>query len=400
MKDLPLPFIFALTLFLIPPAQAEDTLTYERFLAVAIEKNLNLKIESAKSEATEANAKSLNIPPPMVGYMRMRDQSGSSANGFEVSQTIPFPLKISNDRSARKFEHEAQMESRLSVEAETRAQAKVIYFNLWASQERLNALKEKRSVIQSHIRLSRAGVRSDSFLRIHLLRAESDLDLLENEILATSQDIVEKAAMAANFLNVAASSFHPVLQEPPPGQIPAESTISSPHQLEFTRLQLESMKSKESGAKSTWFPDLYLRYKEIGQTRLMPEISEVTVGISLPFLFPWDASANSGKASSERLRSELEYEQAKRKIENDKSVLLSKAASLKKQLDNITQKLLPRAEKRMKLVHNLAPRDMETLQDHRETMEAFPELKLKALELRGQYETVISELTKFERGSK
>ena len=392
--------LIPLFLILAVPAMAQEQLSFEQFLNAALNQNLGLKIESAKSEAAQSNAKSLNIPPPLVGYMRMRDQSGSSANGFEVTQTIPFPTKVSNDRSARKFERDAQMEAHLAVEYETRAKAKVTYFNLWASQQRRNALKERKYAIESHIRLARAGVRSDSFLRIHLLKAESDLDLLENEILAASQEIVEKEAAAANFLNLDAASFHPVLEEPPKTQIPSDPAIASPHQLEFARFRLESSKARESEAKSTWFPDLYLRYRNIGQTQLMPETSEVMVGISLPFLFPWDASAKSGKASHERLQSELEYEQAKRKIDNDKSVLIAKAVSLKKQFDNISQKLLPRAEKRMKLVHNLAPRDMETLQDHRETMEAFPDLKLKALELRGQYEETVAELTKLERGTK
>jgi hypothetical protein len=58
-------------------------------------------------------------------------------------------------------------------------------------------------------------------------------------------------------------------------------------------------------------------------------------------------------------------------------------------------KLLPRAEQRMKIVHNLAPRDMETIQDHRETMEAFPNLKMAELELRMQYEETIAELEKY-----
>jgi hypothetical protein len=43
---------------------------------------------------------------------------------------------------------------------------------------------------------------------------------------------------------------------------------------------------------------------------------------------------------------------------------------------------------------------METLQDHRETMEAFPELKLKVLDLRGRYEGAVAELVKYERGDK
>lgn len=52
----------------------------------------------------------------------------------------------------------------------------------------------------------------------------------------------------------------------------------------------------------------------------------------------------------------------------------------------------------MRLVHNLAPRDMETLQDHRETMEAFPGFKLKALDIRDQYEQTVTELEKFQSG--
>ncbi len=393
-----------IVLFLLPlliPASvfAADQLSYEGFLKAALEQNLGLKMESAKSEATHSNAKALNIPPSMVGYMRMTDQSGSSANGIEVTQTIPFPGKISHDHSARKYEEQAQDEIRKGAESEIRARAKVIYFNLWASAERRAALKVKKSVIEDHIRLSRAGVRSDSFLRIHLLKAESDLDLLENDLIAADQDVIEKEAQAAEFLNVDAATFHPTLKEPPATQLPGEKSLAFSHQLEAARLTLESFKERESLAKSSWFPDLYLRYKEIGQTQLMPETSEVMIGVSLPFIFPWDASASAGKASAQRAQSEFEFEQETRKIDTEQSVLIKKATSLKKQLDNITQKLLPRAEKRMKLVHNLAPRDMETLQDHRETMEAFPDLKIKALDLRSQYESVVAQLLKYDRGT-
>jgi len=225
------------------------------------------------------------------------------------------------------------------------------------------------------------------------------LTLLENDLIAADQDVIEREAQAAEFLNVEAASFHPSLKEPPTTPMPGEKSLVSSHQLEAARLTLESFKARESAAKSSWFPDLYLRYKEIGQTQLMPKTSEVMIGLSLPFLFPWDTSASAGKASAERFQSEFEFAQETRKIDTEQSVLTKKATSLKKQLDNITQRLLPRAEKRMKMVHNLAPRDMETLQDHRETMEAFPDLKLKGLELRAQYEDAVARLLKYRRGT-
>ena len=83
---------------------------------------------------------------------------------------------------------------------------------------------------------------------------------------------------------------------------------------------------------------------------------------------------------------EYEFEKQKRILDSDKVILFSRLESLKKQIDNLNNKLIPRAEKRMKLVHNLAPRDMETIQDHRETMETFPDLKLKSLDLRMAYD--------------
>lgn len=392
-------FILPISLMISFPALAGDLLSYENFLKAALEQHLGLKIEAAKSEAALSNASAINIPPPVLGYMKMTDQSGSSANGFEVSQTIPFPNKVSQDDSARNFEKQAQTEARKALESEIRAKAKFIYFNLWASEARRTALKKKKSVIEDHLRLSRAGVRSDSFLRIHLLTVESDLDLLENDLLASDQDILEKEAYAAEFLNVEAASFHPLVEEPAVTPLPGETSLAFSHQLETARLTLESFKARENLAKSSWLPDLYFRYKELGQTQMMPKISEMMVGVSLPFLFPWDTSASSGRASAQRLQYDFEYDQAKRKIETEQSVFYNKAVSLKKQLDNITKKLVPRAEKRMRLIQNLAPRDMESLQDHREAMEAFPDLMLKSLELRAQYEDVVSQLWKFDRGA-
>ena len=49
----------------------------------------------------------------------------------------------------------------------------------------------------------------------------------------------------------------------------------------------------------------------------------------------------------------------------------------------------------MKLVNNIAPRDKSSLQDHRDAMEAFIDLRLQVLSLRGRLEEVASELLKF-----
>lgn len=383
-----------LTAFAPPNALAQDRLTLDQFLAQVRDANLDLKIESAKLDASQANARGARIPPPMVGYMRMTDQSGSSAGGFEVNQMLPFPTKLIYDYSARGFEADAQAASREAKNAETVSQARLVFLKLWGSQRRIHLLKEKREAIEGHLKLARAGARSDSFLRIHLLKAEQDLDLLENDLLSAEQGERENAAAAAEAITADPTSFRPLLEEPPLTQAPLAAATPSP--VKAAKLGFEAAQARQSEARSAWLPDLFFRYKRQEQTQMMPRTSEMMIGVNLPFLFPWDPAANSAKASAMRAQSEWELASVERKVGAEKNVLATRATSLRKQLGNIEEKLLPRAEKRMKLVHNLAPRDMETLQDHRETMEAFPDLKLKALDLRLQYEEAVAELSKLE----
>ncbi len=375
-------------------SHAAETMNLATFLNKVNEQNLDLKVESAKRDALEAKAAGLAIPPPMVSVNQMNMVTGDTARGFEVNQAIPFPTKLTSDLSARGYAAKSQNESRLARQNEILAQAKVLYFSLWATQERLNLLSEKRNVIKTHIKLARSTARSDSFAGVHVLRAESDLDLLENEILTVEQMLSEKQNDATVLMNGDIATKI-IAQEPPLSPVPQIDSVESSHQIQTMKLSLESLRAKESAAKSSWFPDLNFRYKEMGATSMFPRYNEVMVGVTLPFVFFWEPHSESKAASGERLQAEYELEKQKRIIDADKNNLLSKVESLKKQLNSLKEQLIPRAEKRLKLVHNLAPRDMETLQDHRETMEALPDLKLRALELRMEYEQAVSSLEKY-----
>lgn len=374
---------------------AQEEVKLSQFLKMVQDKNLDLKVDQAKLEAAEAKSQGLSIPPPMVSFNQMTMDSGMKANGFEVSQIIPFPTKLSNDYSARKNLAKSQEEMQLGNHNEILAHAKLLYFSLWTNQEKLALLRSKKSILQEHIKLSRSAARSDSFAGIHILKAESDTDFLENEIEAQTQTIQEIQFQIAALLNTE-SNFKFTATEPPLSEIPIVETPEQTHQLRALKFELESYKSKESEAKSSWFPELSLKYKEMGATDTNPRYNEIMVGISLPFIFFWGPNSENKTASAERMQAELNLEKKKRTIESEKHILNSKVVTLKKQIETLKTKLIPRAEKRMKLAHNLTPRDMETLQDHRETMEAFPDLKMKALELRFEYEKAIADLEKYK----
>lgn len=376
---------------------AKKHLTFDDFLSEVRGQNLSLKIETAKSDVSRANAIGIKIPAPMVGYMSRTDNSGS-ADGIEIKQTIPFPGKISGDYQARQYELKAQEEANHAVESEIFAKARLIYFNLWKSLKFREILNEKREVIKQHIKLTRAIVRSDSFLKVYLIKAESDLDFLDNDLFSANQDIKEKAALMAEFLNIDPASFSPSLEEPPIVDILTKEELKNPHQLEAKKLAVESFKKREQEAESEWFPDVYLRYRNMGKTQMMPSTSEAMIGISLPFIFPWEPYSIAQKGSASRRQAEAEYQKDKIRIETELKILFDRLSSLKKQLDNINQKLIPLAKKRLSVIRNLAPRDIPTLQEYRETTENFPDLKLEALTVRTKYEETLSEILKYQRG--
>ncbi len=372
-----------------------NELSLAEFISQVEKQNLDLKAEEARTQAADSRSIGWNLPPPMLGYIQINERTGGEVSGFEVSQSLPFPSRLLHDSSARKLEAQAQKASQNALIMETRSRARLLYFSLWAAQERLELLKEKKRIISQHIKLARVGARSDSFAKIHILKSESDVDLLENEILIAEQELRNFQIEASEIINQTAADFRPKVSEPPLQELPTAEDLRLPHQLESSRLNLASLQAREREVQASWFPDLNLRYKEMGASSMAPRYNEWMVGISLPFAYFWEPRASSQSARAEKLQAENQYQSTKRKIEAEQATLRIKAQSLRRQIMNLKEKLLPRAEKRMRLAHNLVPRDMETLQDHRETMEAFPNLKLTALEYRIQYEQALAELLKY-----
>ena len=371
---------------------AEGSLSLDEFFSQVESQNLTLKASRANLDAAQARSVGIRLAPPVVAVSQMQDESGS-ANGYEIVQSVPFPTKLVSDHRARKIEAQLEAENTKSVSRELFSRARFLYFATWAAQEKIELLKERKTIIQQHLRLSRASTRSDSSLQIHSLKAESDFDLLENEIVEAEQTLIERQIQLAEYVNKEPLTYRAVkFQEPPLTPAPSSQLLSSPSQLEAKRLKVEMLSARESEASASWLPDFSLRYRDTGRTPGGGGFKEIMLGANLPFVFFWEPRAVSKSASAEKLKAEAELASEQRSESSETSTFESRALSLRKQIDLIQTKLLPRAEKRMRLVRNLAPRDMSSLQEHREGMEEFPVLKLKALELRLQYDSTVAEL--------
>ena len=136
--------VVILILLISATASAEDAVSLSSYLKEVENQNLTLKASDASVEAANARSVGLALPQPMLGLTQMRDDSGT-ANGFEINQAIPFPTRLSSDRSARQFEAEAEKANALGLRSEVLAKARLLYISVWSAQERIQFLKEKKN---------------------------------------------------------------------------------------------------------------------------------------------------------------------------------------------------------------------------------------------------------------
>jgi outer membrane protein TolC len=366
-------------------------LSLEQFLNLVQSQNLDLTAEQANVDAAKAKASGIRIDPPMIGLMNMKESSETN-QGYEVSQEIPFPTKIYKDKKLRNLEFEAQKESSQYQKLAILSDARVAYFEFWAADKRLTILREKQNWLKNHLKLTRTTTRSDSKAQIHLLGIESSYDMLENEVLSSESILSEKRnnlRLYAPQLDVSEmNSKEPVLVELV-RPIASDSTL-----LAWKRKNLEAMEAKESFSKHSYLPDFFVRYREFKGNSTTPQNQEVMVGITVPFLFFWQPKAQVAEASAERMKAEAEYHKSAVEVDSNLSSLLIKTTSIFKQLKNLNEKLLPRAHRRMKLVENLSQRTMEGLEEHKTVTLDFLDLRVKAIDLRLEYEQSLKEISK------
>lgn len=373
-----------------------QSLTSEEFVDLAIKQNLDLRLARAESNVAGAQAEGIRIPPPSVGFTQMNMAGGETAQGWQVSQTIPFPTKISRDYSARQHAVKAQHEVEAVSRQEIIAQAKLIYFFVWEIQEQETLLKDKRKVLQSHIRIAKSVARSDTFAKIHVLKAESELERINNEIERISQVRQERLSVAAQFLDKNPETFYLNAQDPGLSNPPNIFSIDDTPQIHAMNHHVKHYKSLEKAAQSEWYPDLTVSYSHMAETLRFPENNQIMVGVSLPFAFFWQPNAQSGESSAKLLQAEIKLNKTKRKIQADKVNLEKALQTLKKQMLTLKNKILPKALQRKKLFQNIAPRDLSSLNEHLDTYLSIPEIHLQILDLQSKYEQTVAMLLAYK----
>jgi outer membrane protein, heavy metal efflux system len=388
--------VLIVILFISQGAWGQNSISSEEFVNLALKQNLDIRLATAQSEEVKAIASGIRIPPPSVGFTQINMNGGQTAQGWQVSQTIPFPTKLSRDYSARQHAIYAQKEEELITKQEVTAQAKLIYFLIWESQEQESILLQKKEVLKKHISIAKSVAQSDTFAKIHVLKAESELDRIENELELVSQTHQERLSMAAQVLDKNPATFKLIATNPGLSSVPIITSVDDTPQIQAMDHHLQHYKYLEKAAQSEWLPDLTVNYSHMGETLRFPENNQIMVGVTLPFAYFWQPGAKSDESSAQRIKTEINLNKVKRNIQADKMNLDKAIQTLKNQMAILNDKILPRALKRKKLFQNIAPRDLSSLQEHLDTYLAIPDIHLQILILQSKYEQAVAMLSRYK----
>lgn len=367
----------------------QSKVSIEDYMTAVREQSPSLAVSKSETAAVSARAAGIRLEPPIVGYMQMKD-GATRRNGFEVSQQIPFPSKIIREKQLRSLQAKSQSMQSSSVTATVLADARLAFVSYWAAAERVSIIEGKKSWLQRHSKTARSSGRYDTEGQIYAIEIQAQDDETENELLRAQSDLIE----TRNQLKLFAPQFDLTGKEvlPPPLTSFELQATTSPT-IDTLKKQTEERKAAEALAKAAYAPDLFVRYRNFEEVGTIPRNEELMVGVTLPFLYFWQHKAEVGAAGANRLKAEASLLQAQINYTSSSESLLRKEKSIRRQLENLNSKILPRSEQRVRLVKNISQRTMQGLTQSNSVMLSHFNLKLSAIESRVEHERTIRDLS-------
>jgi cobalt-zinc-cadmium resistance protein CzcA len=392
-------FVISLFGVTLPSYAGNTPLTIAQAIESAIGQNPELSAERAEVEVAQGlKAAKPSLPPTMIfaGAMGQSplSRNGQMENSIGISQTIPFPTKLTSESKVKTLEAEAAAAKLRARILELTANVKSLYFDLYGARKKAELLQEKNSIYTSHYQRLRASALSDRIVQGHRVWVQTEINLSENELIA----VHETERISRGRLNVVMGNPPegelPDLENPSVSDLPQKRDVPTSHpELQSLEFSQHAAEAAITGAKSLWLPDLSIQYRKANRfDGLMPNYYEFTVGLTLPFLFFWEVHGETDAANARARVASFKVEKTRLDLKMDLLESRARAESLKEQLSNYESKIVPQAEKRMKIAHGLVPSDMASLGEHREAMESLVNLRLSALSIRVDYEKAVAKL--------
>lgn len=239
------------------------------------------------------------------------DRSGGMMR-YQISQTIPFPGRLSARKDAAKALASEAEAGTQSTEREVSVVAAQLYARAFYTQRAINANRDQKKLLGDLLESTRARYKTGTGDHHELILARVEISTLDADHLRLSRELkVLKAKM--NELKSAPAESPIALEsisidlEPPKT---LEDALKSQPELSGADASLEAAQADVRGAKLSYFPDIvlqgmYMKPRAMGMDAMGAEVGEpaqmgAMIGLSIPIFFLGKQANLSSAAQANR----------------------------------------------------------------------------------------------------
>jgi cobalt-zinc-cadmium efflux system outer membrane protein len=350
-------------LIFVRPARPAYGQSLEDFISEAMDHNLEVQAARERWRAAEAMTPSAwALPDPRIGLSYQKNPGSIFTLGearmrmLTVSQTIPFPLKMT---SRARLYHAGARQARWQYQAvrqDVAAKVKVAFYQLFVLQRSLDIMEEQIELLQSLEETARSQYAVGQAPQHEVLKAQVELSLMVDE-----KDILEKEKIPATRARLAA-----LLNRPDDADLRVPDDVDLPPMV-FTDEQLLSLaldhrpglratkeevrKAEASFSLARWgyFPDLTVSFlQERMETSTGAENTRgLTLNINLPLWF-WGHRAEVSEKKGYRTVAADRYGDLQSRTRAEVMETLAAYRSSRSRAELIETTILPLAEQSLK----------------------------------------------------
>jgi cobalt-zinc-cadmium efflux system outer membrane protein len=351
---------FVLVIQMGQPAHGQ---TLEDLIHEAMDHNFEVQAGRERWRAAEALTPSAwSLPDPRIGLSYQKNPGSVFDFGearmrmLTVSQTVPFPLKITSRASlygagARKARWQYQ-----AIRQDVTARVKMAFYQLFVLQRSLDIMKEQIELLQTLEETARTQYAVGRAPQHEVLKAQVELSLMVDE-----KDILEKEKIPAARARLSALLNRPdgVELETPEDVILPQMSLTDDqllstalnHRASLAVLREEVSRAGASLDMARWgyFPDLPVSFlQERMESSMGTETTRgLTLNINLPLWF-WGQRAEVSEKKGYRSAATDQYEDLQSQTRAEVKETLAAYRSSRSRAVLIETTILPLAEQSLK----------------------------------------------------
>ncbi len=343
---------------LIPESQ---TIDLQLLVVEAMIRNPDIQASVSQMDALDAKiSQEGTLPDPELNFTQenMPDFNFSQAmwSRLELTQSIPFPTKLSTQTRLARIRADHAHHDHLETINDVVSRVKSSYYELWLVQQNLVLDRENERLMSQILKIAGTKYGVGSVPLQDVLKAQVELAVIQNEIVGLRQKELSAKARLMSYCNRAQEDTlgYAVISEEVVFIANLDSLLLLAEQQRpmviHDSMGVAEEETMLSLAKKEYLPDLRLAVERITSPTSQPEGWSISAGISLPFA-PWTlgkANSRIEEATAGLRRATSQYLATRSMVAANVKDLYYKAEAAKRQLDTYRVAILPQSLQALK----------------------------------------------------